>query len=292
MEEGDSDMEESDEEEEKDGEGKEENKDTTPGGKEGPPMPPPPLPPQPGEVQIRKDYDPKAPKPSAGIEKDEYLVSPITGSKIPADKMQEHMRIGLLDQRWMEQRSQNIERAKEEEVFAASGSITENLKKLAERRTDIFGEGDVETQIGKKRRRKMGENENLKRHKREGGMGGGWVGCILRGGSGLKAEGHLGRSFCEVRILWVRFFSSMESTTRKAQANISIEEQIEALHKAQGLLPDEEKERIGPKQTTKRREDSIHPPRAPPKPKAPPPVSKPPMHRSMPPLPPPPAPVT
>lgn len=55
--------------------------------------------------------------------------------------------------------------------------------------------------------------------------------------------------------------------------------------------PDEEKERIGPKQTTKRREDSIHPPRAPPKHKAPPPVSKPPMHRSMPPLPPPPAPV-
>lgn len=52
-------MEESDEEEEKEGEGKEENKDVTPGGKEGPPMPPPPLPPQPGEVQIRKDYDPK-----------------------------------------------------------------------------------------------------------------------------------------------------------------------------------------------------------------------------------------
>lgn len=50
----------------------------------------------------------------------------------------------------MEQRIQNIERAKEEEVFAAGGSIAENIKKLAERRTDIFGEGDVETQIGKK----------------------------------------------------------------------------------------------------------------------------------------------
>ena len=29
---------------------------------------------------------------------------------------------------------------------------------------------------------------------------------------------------------------SMEATTRKAQANISIEEQIAALHKAKGLL--------------------------------------------------------
>ncbi|XP_008333387.1 splicing factor 3A subunit 1-like [Cynoglossus semilaevis] len=50
---------------------------------------PPPLPPSPDQVIIRKDYDPKAsrPPPSVAVS-DEYLISPITGEKIPASKMQ------------------------------------------------------------------------------------------------------------------------------------------------------------------------------------------------------------
>lgn len=38
----------------------------------------------------------------------------------------------------------------EEEVFAAGSAIGSSLKQLAERRTDIFGVGLEETQIGKK----------------------------------------------------------------------------------------------------------------------------------------------
>ena len=53
----DSDMEESDEEEEEE---EESTAPAPPPPKEGTPMPPPPLPPQLGEVQIRKDYDPKS----------------------------------------------------------------------------------------------------------------------------------------------------------------------------------------------------------------------------------------
>lgn len=56
---------------------------------------------------------PPAPAP------DEYLVSPITGEKIPASKMQEHMRIGLLDPRWLEQRDRSIrEKQGDDEVYA------------------------------------------------------------------------------------------------------------------------------------------------------------------------------
>lgn len=56
---------------------------------------------------------PPAPAP------DEYLVSPITGEKIPASKMQEHMRIGLLDPRWLEQRDRSIrEKQSDDEVYA------------------------------------------------------------------------------------------------------------------------------------------------------------------------------
>lgn len=85
---------------------------------------------------------------------DEYLVSPITGEKIPASKMQEHMRIGLLDPRWLEQRDRSIrERQTEDEVYAPGLDIESSLKQLAERRTDIFGV--EETAIGKK----IGEEE-------------------------------------------------------------------------------------------------------------------------------------
>lgn len=200
MEEGDSDMEESDDED---------------APIPAPPAPPkgmpPPLPPHPGEVQIRKDYDPKAAK-TTPVQEENFLISPITGEKIAADKMQEHMRIGLLDPHWIEQRNRQIaEKQGQEEVFAPGGAIEDSLKHLAERRTDIFGEGDVETQIGKK----IGEEEDTS---------------------------------SKQKVIWDGHTASMEATTRKAQANISIEEQIAALHKAKGLLPDKEKEKIGPQQ--------------------------------------------
>lgn len=122
-----------------------------------PPQPPkeappqlPPLPPNPEQVVVRKDYNPKGGKP-AKPSSEQFLISPITGEKIPADKMQEHMRIGLLDPRWVEQRDRAIqEKMQQDEVFAPGSAIESSLKQFAERRTDIFGFGDEETAIGKK----------------------------------------------------------------------------------------------------------------------------------------------
>uniref|UniRef100_A0A4W4GVA9 Splicing factor 3A subunit 1 n=1 Tax=Electrophorus electricus TaxID=8005 RepID=A0A4W4GVA9_ELEEL len=130
---------------------------------------PPPLPPTPDQVIIRKDYDPKVSKlPAAVGPQDEYLISPITGEKILASKMQEHMRIGLLDPRWLEQRDRSIrERQIEEEVYAPGLDIESSLKQLAERRTDIFGV--EETAIGKK----IGEEEIQKPEEKVSYWGGG-----------------------------------------------------------------------------------------------------------------------
>ena len=50
---------------------------------------------------------------------DEYLISPITGERIPASKVQEHMRIGLLDPRWVEQRDKHLDKLAQETVFCA-----------------------------------------------------------------------------------------------------------------------------------------------------------------------------
>jgi splicing factor 3A subunit 1 len=59
--------------------------------------------------------------------------------------------VGLLDPKWIEQRDRAIaERREQEEVYAQGSAIGDQLKHLAERRTDIFGSGAEETQIGKK----------------------------------------------------------------------------------------------------------------------------------------------
>ncbi|XP_066905626.1 splicing factor 3A subunit 1 [Halyomorpha halys] len=169
----------------------------------------PPLPPAPDKVIVKKGYNPKQnQKTSKGA--DNYLISPLTSEKIPANKVQEHMRIGLLDPRWVEQRDKHIQdRINQETVYAGGSAIEASLKQLAERRTDIFGVGDEETAIGKK----IGEEDKKK----------------------------------DDKVTWDGHTSSVEAATRAARANITIEEQIHQIHKVKGLLPDEEKEKIGPK---------------------------------------------
>ncbi|XP_077456664.1 splicing factor 3A subunit 1 [Stigmatopora argus] len=181
---------------------------------------PPPLPPTPDQVIIRKDYDPKASKaPAPVVTTGEYLISPITGEKIPASKIPEHMRIGLLDPRWLEQRDRSIrDRQTEDEVYAPGMDIDSSLKQLAERRTDIFGV--EETAIGKK----IGEEEIQKP---------------------------------EEKVTWDGHSGSMARTQQAAQANITLQEQIEAIHKAKGLVgEDDNKEKIGPSKPS----DSHHMP--------------------------------
>ena len=171
---------------------------------------PPPLPPAPDNVIIRKNYDPKAPKVmDSQIPDDQWLVSPITGEKIPPNKIQEHIRRGLLDPKWIQQKERAIsERKDQEEVYASGPAIGSSLKNLAERRTDIFGRGAEETQIGKK----IGEQDTREKAK----------------------------------VIWDGHTASMEKVTQRARENITISEQIAVIHKVKGLVADEEKEKIGP----------------------------------------------
>ena len=205
------------------------------------PPQPAPMPPKPNQVVV-KDYDPRqhranVPNPAS----DDFLVSPITGERVPADKVGQHLKINMLDPRWLEDRDRQLaEKSNQENVFATGDSVKSTLKKMAERRTDIFGAGDEETIIGKK----IGEEEKR-----------------------------------EEKVTWDGHTASMEAATRAARANISINEQIHQIHKVKGLLPDQEKEKIGPQP-----QSSNEPPPPPPKP-APPPLPKPPEVAPPPPLP-------
>lgn len=59
--------------------------------------------------------------------------------------------LGLLDPKWREQKERQIREKKEQEnVYDTGVNIEENLRGIAERRTDIFGVGGEEAEIGKK----------------------------------------------------------------------------------------------------------------------------------------------
>ena len=126
-----------------------------------PSAPPKPLepkesaPPVPADIVIRPNYDPKAntrTRVNAGDV--EYLISPLTGQPIPASKMAEHMKIGLLDPSWVDQRKTEIQKKKDEEdYYAKDESVVLSLSGIAQRRTDIFGvagEAGIGRQVGEK----------------------------------------------------------------------------------------------------------------------------------------------
>jgi splicing factor 3A subunit 1 len=98
------------------------------------PIPASAEPPREDQVIIKKGYDPKQTRGAQveqvlrpGPKPEEYTISPITGERIPVSKLQEHMRIGLLDPRWRDQRDRQLmEKVNQESVFAA-GKKTNNL---------------------------------------------------------------------------------------------------------------------------------------------------------------------
>lgn len=87
-------------------------------------MPPPMPPPIPGvNATVRKNYDPKSSKQTAPVSlSDQYLISPLTGEKIPVESMASHMKISLLDPRWKEQKEKAIEEKRQQEQVFAEGT--------------------------------------------------------------------------------------------------------------------------------------------------------------------------
>jgi splicing factor 3A subunit 1 len=66
-------------------------------------------------------------------------VSPFTGELIEADKMEEHMRVSLIDPRYQLQREAMLNKSRDN-TRASDNEIEYNLGKLARSRPDVFGE--------------------------------------------------------------------------------------------------------------------------------------------------------
>eukprot|EP01089_Gocevia_fonbrunei_P000857 TRINITY_DN10838_c0_g1_i1.p1 TRINITY_DN10838_c0_g1~~TRINITY_DN10838_c0_g1_i1.p1 ORF type:complete len:520 (-),score=130.26 TRINITY_DN10838_c0_g1_i1:106-1608(-) len=75
--------------------------------------------------------------------KQDYSICPKCGEAIPIEELNEHMKIELLDRTAREARLKAM-KEKRESSLAEGDEIERNLKRMAKRRTDIFGEKEVE----------------------------------------------------------------------------------------------------------------------------------------------------
>ncbi|KAK6020359.1 ubiquitin family protein, partial [Ostertagia ostertagi] len=142
---------------------------------------------------------------------DKWLISPLTGERIPSDKLEEHVRYNTVDSQYKEDRERLMgERGNEEPVLAPGAEISKNLGRFAERRTDIFGVGAAgaeQTVIG----RKLGEEEPQPTK----------------------------------QLIWDGSEETREAHTLAVQSQVTIDQQIHEIHRQHGFLPDSTKERIG-----------------------------------------------
>ncbi|XGW11161.1 hypothetical protein V3C99_012566 [Haemonchus contortus] len=170
-----------------------------------------PLPPTRQKDLIVKDYDPKKAAHATKRPADKWLISPLTGERIPSDKLEEHVRYNTVDSQYKEDRERLMgERGNEEPVLAPGAEISKNLGRFAERRTDIFGVGAAgaeQTVIG----RKLGEEEPQPTK----------------------------------QLIWDGSEETREAHTLAVQSQVTIDQQIHEIHRQHGFLPDSTKERIG-----------------------------------------------
>lgn len=101
---------------------------------------------------IRTDYKPGQQAPiTTGPT---HFIDPRTGKSVPISSATEHLRIELLDPKWKEQTERAV--AKQAgSILAPEDEITENLKRFASRRSDIFGD-DVKPLDAKNEKKVVG----------------------------------------------------------------------------------------------------------------------------------------
>lgn len=100
------------------------------------PNPTPPLPPTGEKLLIRTDYVPtvRAAAPASA-----HFMHPITGAVLPIDGAADTLRIELMDPKWTADRAKAAARAALPSTLAPAEDVAANLRMLAGKREDVFG---------------------------------------------------------------------------------------------------------------------------------------------------------
>jgi Pre-mRNA splicing factor PRP21 like protein/Surp module len=94
------------------------------------------------KINVRTDYRPNvggaaAASAASAAASSSVVIDPRTGMVIPLEQASEHVRIGLLDPKWKQQRDLNLAR-RSDTLYASGDQVAENLKNLASKRGDVF----------------------------------------------------------------------------------------------------------------------------------------------------------
>lgn len=154
-----------------------------------------------GPMKIRHDYVPKTLVEKA--KKTQMTTCQVCGQQIPANELEEHIRIELLDPRWKSQRAEIESRRSQAKELQRGADPAAALRKLARKRPDMFGAEETE-----ELRRKEEEAELARRKERE-------------------------------KVVWDGHTASKVGTMDKYQTNVNLEEQIAAIHRSKGLAQTE-----------------------------------------------------
>ncbi|KAJ5922571.1 hypothetical protein N7516_010274 [Penicillium verrucosum] len=104
----------------------------------------------PGEqpMRIRSDYVPRA---QARRQQAQMAICPYCSQKVPANELDEHIRIELLDPRWKEQRAKA--EARSATTNLSTVDVAGNLKRLASQRSDLFDTSPLDPEEESRRKR-------------------------------------------------------------------------------------------------------------------------------------------
>ena len=75
----------------------------------------------------------------AGAAAGTHFLHPVTGQQLPIDSAAQHLRIELMDPKWREERDRAQAKFQTTNQLADGGDVAANLRRMAEKREDIFG---------------------------------------------------------------------------------------------------------------------------------------------------------
>ncbi|KAK4048997.1 SF3a splicing factor complex subunit [Microbotryomycetes sp. JL221] len=161
-----------------------------------------------GPIKIRKDYVPKAKRPAQQTQ----AYTEFGGQQVPVEEFAQHIRYELLDPRWKEEKRRSEANRSAANLLPEGTDVASSIRDLAAHRPDIFG-GSANDQDIKRRQEEL-----------------------------------LAQSKAREAHVWDGHTATKEAVQSRYQANANFQEQIEALHRAKGLVgPDDGQEpKIGP----------------------------------------------
>ncbi|KAK4046918.1 SF3a splicing factor complex subunit [Microbotryomycetes sp. JL201] len=161
-----------------------------------------------GQMKIRKDYVPKAKRPAQQAQ----AYTEFGGQQVPVEEFAQHVRYELLDPRWKEEKRRSEANRSASNLLPGGTDVASSIRELAAHRPDIFGGA--------------ANDEDVKR----------------------RQEELLAQSKAREAHVWDGHTATKDSVQNRYQANANFQEQIEALHRAKGLLgpEDGQEPQIGP----------------------------------------------